>query len=117
MYSDLAPWSVDSHCCAALRDSFDGRVLRAQKRLGRRYRFGRGKPSHDEGGHDWDSTQGGANRFATLFMYLRDVEDGGHTIFPASPRGMELWGNHSLEKHTGQLAFDPAAPATPWTTR
>eukprot|EP00616_Rhizochromulina_sp_CCMP1243_P003024 CAMPEP_0118962014 /NCGR_PEP_ID=MMETSP1173-20130426/499_1 /TAXON_ID=1034831 /ORGANISM="Rhizochromulina marina cf, Strain CCMP1243" /LENGTH=508 /DNA_ID=CAMNT_0006910229 /DNA_START=69 /DNA_END=1595 /DNA_ORIENTATION=+ len=34
------------------------------------------------GGHDYDSSKDGSNRFATVLFYLSDVEEGGETLFP-----------------------------------
>ncbi len=58
-----------------------------------RYRLGQAYVAHHDyfnvnqsDDHLWDPSVGGSNRFATLFLYLSDVEVGGETSFPLSER-------------------------------
>jgi len=57
-----------------------------------RYIDGQGYNTHpdfftprDDGDFDFKPYTGGSNRFATVFMYLNDVSEGGYTVFPRAP--------------------------------
>ena len=41
------------------------------------------EPSSEKDGHDYNTRKEGTNRYATILLYLTDVEEGGETAFPA----------------------------------
>jgi len=91
-----------------------------------RYTPGQGyntHPDYFESSDDKDFNffpySGGSNRFATVFMYLNNVTEGGFTTFPKAPgivptrdppsKGMEIFGENSWERKVLKQCYSKLA--------
>jgi len=52
--------------------------------------------------NNFDPAQGGSNRFATVFMYLTNVEQGGETVFPHGQK-LSVWEDETNFMDPGEI--------------
>jgi len=91
-----------------------------------RYQPGQGYNTHpdyftpkDDDDFDFLPYSGGSNRFATVFMYLNNVEEGGFTVFPRAPSigdvqdpppgALDMFGSRSWEHSMTQQCYQKLA--------
>jgi len=108
---DFHSWAakkIQRRSFALLGLDFDGELADATQVL--RYNISEWYKPHTDwfgadayAGHN-PQVNNGTNRFATVFLYLTDVEEGGHTVFPLST---------THENYNGEQLVAPGTDNTP----
>ncbi|EED90233.1 hypothetical protein THAPSDRAFT_263536, partial [Thalassiosira pseudonana CCMP1335] len=64
-------------------------------------------PVRQSNDHLWDPSKGGSNRFATIFLYLSDVEVGGQTLEKDAGVDAGSWEDKLVDQCYSKLAVPP----------